>query len=243
MHGPKRVLVTGGVRRLGFEIAKGFARTGAHLALNYFQSSPEVAEATSASCLELGAASVELIPGDITTDSERVADTAAGRLGGLDVLVNNAGVFPPRTPLSQLTKAQFLETLGLNLLAPFDMTRSAVRHFSTPGSVVNLASLGGIQIWKERIDYNVSKSALITLTQALARELAPAGITVNAVAPGAILVESEDSERMGISADRIPLGRYGSVQDVVRAVLYFALDAPYVTGQVLTVDGGRSVTS
>jgi pteridine reductase len=129
----------------------------------------------------------------------------------------------------------------LNLMAPMAMAKAAHSLLTDGGAIINLASLGGTQIWKERIDYNVSKSAVITLTQALARELASRRITVNGVAPGAIQVEHETAERMGIAEDKVPFGKYGTPEDIAKAVLYFAFDAPYVTGQCLVVDGGRSV--
>lgn len=237
----KRVLITGGVRRLGLQIAFGFAERGAILGLNYHHASEREAEKAQSDCLTHGAKQVFLIKGDITTDAESVAHRFAKLAGGIDVVVNNAGVMPKRHSLAELTMKQFQETLTLNLMAPLAIAKSAHAMMSAGGAIINLASLGGIEIWKERIDYNVSKSALITLTKALARELAVHRITVNAVAPGAIQVDDETAERMGIAEDKIPIGRYGTPKDIVSAVLYFAYDAPYATGQCLVIDGGRSV--
>jgi NAD(P)-dependent dehydrogenase (short-subunit alcohol dehydrogenase family) len=237
----KRVLITGGVRRLGLHIAYGFAERGCVLGLNYHHASEREAEKAQSECLTHGAKQVFLIKGDVTKDAESIAHRFAKLAGGIDVVVNNAGVMPKRQSLSEITMKQFHQTLELNLMAPMAIAKSAHLLMSDGGAIINLASLGGTQIWKERIDYNVSKSALITLTQALARELASRRITVNAVAPGAIQVEQETAERMGIAEDKIPFGRYGTSDDIVRAVLYFAFEAPYVTGQCLVVDGGRSV--
>jgi NAD(P)-dependent dehydrogenase (short-subunit alcohol dehydrogenase family) len=239
-------LITGGVRRLGLHIAYGFAERGAVLGLNYHHASEREADHAQGECLKRGAKQVFLIKGDVTKEAETIVGRFAKLAGGIDIVVNNAGVFPKRQKLADLTSKQFQETLALNLMAPFAVAKSAAQHLPEGGAIINLASLGGIQIWKERIDYNVSKSALITLTEALARELAPRKITVNAVAPGAILVgaaEGTHHAEMGIAEEKIPLGRYGSPNDIVRAVLYFAYDAPYVTGQCLVVDGGRSVVS
>jgi NAD(P)-dependent dehydrogenase (short-subunit alcohol dehydrogenase family) len=237
----KRVLITGGVHRLGLHIAFGFAERGAVLGLNYHHASEREADHAQSECLKHGAKQVFLIKGDVTKEAESIVGRFAKLAGGIDVVVNNAGVFPKRQTLDDLTMKQFQETLALNLEGPFAIAKAAASHILEGGAIVNLASLGGVQIWKERIDYNVSKSALITLTKALARELAEKKITVNAVAPGAIRVDDESAERMGITEERIPLGRYGNANDIVRAVLYFAFDAPYVTGQCLVVDGGRSV--
>lgn len=240
MTEPRRVLITGGVKRLGLAMALAFAKRSARLALNYHTSSPEEAENTRKQTQEAGAVQVELIPGDITTNASGIVETAVTQLGGIDVLINNASIFPPRRPLSGLSIQDFQQTLGLNLLAPFQMTQAALPHLGEGSSVINLASLGGFQIWKERIDYNVSKSALITLTKALARELAPQGVRVNAIAPGAIQVDED--EKMGVGLDKIPLGYYGKSEDIAQAALYLVYDAPYVTGQVLVIDGGRSLT-
>ncbi len=239
----KRVLITGGVRRLGLHIALGFAERGSILGLNYHRASEREADHAQSECLKHGAKQVFLLKGNITVEAESVVHRFAKLAGEIDIVVNNAGVFPKRESLSDLTPKQFQQTLDLNLMAPFAIARAAIQHFPAQGgAIVNLASLGGVQIWKERIDYNVSKSALITLTKALARELAEKRITVNVVAPGAIQIDSETEAKIGIAEDRIPLGRYGNPQDIARAVLYFAFDAPYVTGQCLVVDGGRSVT-
>jgi pteridine reductase len=146
---------------------------------------------------------------------------------------------PPQRAFSELSTSDFQLTLGLNLLAPFSVTQAALPFMAKGACVINLASLGGVQIWRSRIDYNVSKSALITLTKALARELGPAGITVNAIAPGAMQL---DGEEMGVGLAKIPLGYYGNGDDIANAAIYLAYDAPYMTGQVLVIDGGRSLT-
>jgi NAD(P)-dependent dehydrogenase (short-subunit alcohol dehydrogenase family) len=237
----KRVLITGGVRRLGLHIAYGFAERGAILGLNYHHASEREAEKAQSDCLSHGAKQVFLIKGDVTSDAESIVHRFAKLAGGIDIVVNNSGIMPKRSTLADLSIKQFHETLGLNLMAPFAVAKAAHSLMTEGGAIINLASLGGMQIWKERIDYNVSKAALITLTKALARELAVKKITVNAVAPGAIQVEHETAARMGIAEDKIPIGHYGKPDDIVHAVLYFAYEAPYVTGQCLVVDGGRSV--
>ena len=239
---PMRIFITGGVRRLGLHIACAFAERGAVLGLNYNHATEREVDTAQSECLKRGAKQVFLLKGDITKEAEEIVEKFAEMAGGIDIVINNAGAMPKRQSLNNLTLKQFQETLNLNLAAPLAITKSAILYMpESGGAIINLASLGGTQIWKERIDYNVSKSALITLTEALARELAPRHITVNAVAPGAIRVENETAERMGIAEEKIPLGHYGTPEDIVRAVLYFAYDAPYVTGQTLIVDGGRSV--
>lgn len=237
----KRVVITGGVRRLGLSIALGFAERGAKLLLNYHTATQEEAAAAAQLCTRAGAAEVQTLRADITLNPRKILSKLPGGWNGIDVLVNNAGVMPKRTELTKLSVESFQATLELNLLAPFAVSQSLAPSLAEGGAIINIASLGGLQIWKERIDYNVSKSALITLTRALARELASRRITVNAIAPGAISLEKESEERMGIAAEKIPFGEYGTGEDIAKAVLFFAYDAPYITGQTLAVDGGRTL--
>jgi NAD(P)-dependent dehydrogenase (short-subunit alcohol dehydrogenase family) len=184
---------------------------------------------------------VILLPGDVTTEAEAITQSFVEAAGAMDTLVNNAGVMPARKPLADLSLEQFRSTVELNLLAPFGMSKAAASHMTEGSAIINLASLGGMQIWNRRIDYNTSKSALITLTKALARELAPRRITVNAIAPGAIQVEDEGAQRMGIAEDKIPMGHYGNPGDIAKATLFLAYEAPYMTGETLIIDGGRHV--
>lgn len=237
----KRVVITGGVRRLGLAIALGFAERGASLLLIYHSASGEEVAAAAELCTQVGAAEVHTLQVDITLNPGEILAKLPKQWNGIDVLVNNAGVMPKRKTLSELSVENFEATLELNLLAPFTVSKSLAGSLSEGGAIINIASLGGLQIWKERIDYNVSKSALITLTRALARELASRRITVNAIAPGAISLENETTERMGIAAEKIPFGQYGTGGNIAKAVLFFAYDAPYVTGQTLAVDGGRTL--
>lgn len=237
----KRVLITGGVRRMGLHIAYACSERGAILGLNYAHASKKEAEASQAECLKRGAKQVFLIKGDIINDGAAIVGRFIKLAGGIDVLVNNAGVFPPQTPLHDLTLHQFQSTLDLNLIAPFVLAKAAAAHLPQGGAIVNVASLGAFEIWKSRIDYHVSKAGLVTLTKALARELGPQGITVNAIAPGAIAADPEQASIIGTPEEKIPMGHYGTPDDVAKAAVFFAYDAPYITGQVLIVDGGRSV--
>jgi NAD(P)-dependent dehydrogenase (short-subunit alcohol dehydrogenase family) len=157
------------------------------------------------------------------------------------VLVNNAGVLPPQRTFEELSLKELQQTLNLNLLAPFILTQAAVKEMKPGSAVINIASLGAFEIWKSRIDYHVSKSALVTLTRALARELGPRKISVNAIAPGAIAADDEQAARIGTQEEKIPFGKYGVPDDIAKAVIFFAYDASYITGQTLVVDGGRSV--
>ena len=167
-----------------------------------------------------------------------VSDAVAG-LGSLDVLVNSAAVMI-RTPLEDVTEAQWDEILALNLRAPFFSARAAAARMTEGGVIVNIADLAAFEAWTGYIPHGTSKAGLVYVTRALAKRLAPR-VRVNAVAPGAVLLPDEwsvaDADRL---ARTTPLERLGSPDDVTRAVLYL-VDAEYVTGETLIVDGGRHV--
>ena len=181
---------------------------------------------------------------DITSARQwkRVLDHAWAKLGGLDVLVNNAAIFSP-TPVGSTEEAQWDAILDTNLKAQFFAAQRAAPLLtqSGRGRIINFASLGGLLAWPTYTAYSVSKAGVIMLTRCLARALAPA-VTVNAIAPGTISFP-EDAPDIAERAIRIsPLQRTGSVDDITNAVIYL-VGAEYVTGQVLVVDGGASIPS
>lgn len=240
-HQAKKILITGGVRRMGLAIAYALSERGAVLGLNYFHASKKEAEAAQEECLRRGAKQVLLIKGDITKEATIVLGHFVKQTKGIDVLVNNSGVLPPQRALEELSLKQFQQTLDLNLLAPFVLAQAAAKEMKPGGAIVNIASLGAYEIWKSRIDYHVSKAGLVTLTRALARELGSRKISVNAIAPGAIAADDEQARSIGMPEEKIPFGSYGTPDDIAKAVVFFAFDSSYITGQTLIVDGGRSV--
>ena len=166
--------------------------------------------------------------------------TAARRLGRPDILVNNAALFF-RTPVESTTPAQFDELIAVNLRAPFFCSQAAARIMGRRGGrIVNIADVGAVRAWPGYVPYGISKAGVVMLTRGLAAALAPR-IQVNAVAPGVVLLPAGFPRETGRRlARRIPMGRYGSPADVAQAVRFFATCSPYVTGQVLFVDGGMS---
>jgi NAD(P)-dependent dehydrogenase (short-subunit alcohol dehydrogenase family) len=238
---PKRVLITGGVRRMGLAIAHAFSERGAMLGLNYYHASKKEAEAAQEDCLRRGARQVLLIKGDITREATSVLGHFVKQAKGIDVLVNNAGVLPPQRTLEELSLKELQHTLDLNLLAPFVLAQAAAKEMEAGSAIINIASLGAFEIWKSRIDYHVSKAGLVTLTKALARELGPRKISVNAIAPGAISADEEQAKRIGTLEEKIPFGKYGVPDDIAKVAIFFAYDSSYLTGQTIIVDGGRSV--
>ena len=227
-----QALVTGAAKRIGRAIALELHRAGARVAVHYRQSKKE-AEETAAL---LGGA--PLIQGDQAREPERIVREASRALGGLDLLVCSAARFE-QAPSDQLPRAQFEATLDSNLTGPFYLMQAALPLLrASRGSIVTLLDLcGTTQVWKGYAHYAASKAGLATLTRLLALEWAPE-VRVNGVAPGAVLLkEGMDAGRL---ANRIPLGRIGTPEDVAHAVLFLAKER-FITGEILTVDGGRSL--
>ena len=166
--------------------------------------------------------------------------SVVARMGRLDVLVNSAAVMR-RTPWSETTEEEWDAMFALNLRAPFFTAQAvALAMGAQGGAIVNVADLAAFETWPAYIPHGISKAGVVQMTRALARVLAPA-IRVNGVAPGAVLLPDDWSDAdAGRMAETTPLGRLGTPQDVVGAVLYL-LEAEYVTGETLIVDGGRHV--
>ncbi|OGA14101.1 MAG: pteridine reductase [Betaproteobacteria bacterium RIFCSPLOWO2_12_FULL_63_13] len=239
------VLVTGSSRRLGAAIARRLHAAGANLMLHYRRSESD-AQALQAGLNAVRADSVALVKADLLDASglaEIVRNTLA-RFDHVDALVNNASSFYP-TPLGEITTAQWDDLIGSNLRAPLFLSQAAAPHLKkVGGSIVNIVDIHAERPLKNYAVYSLAKAGLAGLTRALARELAPE-VRVNAVAPGAILWPEDDTfdavSRQRIISQTL-LKRVGEPEDIARAVYYFIAEAPYVTGQVLAVDGGRSVT-
>jgi pteridine reductase len=240
----KVVLVTGAARRVGAAIARRLHAAGANLMLHYRGAETD-AQALQAELNAVRASSVALVQADLLDAAglaEIVKNTLA-RFERIDALVNNASTFYP-TPMGAITPAQWDDLMGSNLKAPLFLAQAAAPHLrKTGGSIVNIADIHAERPLKNYVVYSIAKAGLVGLTLTLARELGPE-VRVNAVAPGAILWP-EDNSFDAVSRQRIIshtlLKRVGEPDDIARAVYYFIAEAPYVTGQVLAVDGGRSV--
>ena len=235
-------LVTGAGRRIGRAIALRLAADGARVVVHYRNSAAEAAEVV-AEITRTGGES-RALPADLGRIGEidqLFADVEC-QFGGLDILVNNAAVFAP-TPVGETTEAQWDLILDSNLKAQFFCAQRAAPMLkrSARGRVVNFASLGGLLAWSQYTAYCVSKAGVIMLTRCLARALAPE-VTVNAIAPGTISFPDDAPEIAETFIRRAPLARTGTADDIVNAVVYI-IGAPFVTGQVLVVDGGRSIPS
>lgn len=229
--------------RVGRAIALGLAREGAHVAVHYHASAEEAEEA-AAEVRALGV-EAETFVADLGAGSEearRLIDAVDRRWGRLDVLVNSAAIFP-RTPWDAIDEATWDRTLAVNLKGPF----FTAWHAAAPmrrgggGSIVNIADWAALRPYPHYLPYVISKGGIVTMTKAMAKELAPE-IRVNAVAPGPVLLP-EDLEPE--AAQRVIKGtllkRLGTPEDVAEAVVFLVARTDFATGHVLVVDGGRLI--
>lgn len=241
----KSVLVTGGARRVGAAICRRLHAAGANLIVHYRHS----ADAASALQSELNgqrAGSVALVQCDLLDSPQlsRMVEFAARHFAGLDVLVNNASSFFP-TPVGEINEAAWNDLVGANLKAPLFLSQAAAPHLKARGGcIVNIVDIHAERPLKNHVVYSIAKAGLAALTRSLAIELGPE-IRVNGVAPGTIVwpedpLWADPQSRLAI-VNQTPLKRVGDPDDIARAVQFLAVAAPYVTGQIIAVDGGRSV--
>jgi len=235
LHG-KTALVTGGARRIGRTIALELGRAGANVAITYLNSGSD-AEATVGELRGLGVRALA-IRVDLTSPDEirSGVEAAISEFGGLDLLVNNAGFFES-VALQEITVQQWDHMFATNTRAPFLVAQAAHPSLrKAKGRIVNVGSLGGIHPWATHAHYCTSKAALHMLSQTMAKAWAPE-ISVNCVAPG-MIVQGEVEEAYREFAERTPMRRNGTAEDVAAAVLFFATAPHFITGQLLAVDGG-----
>jgi pteridine reductase len=235
-------LVTGAGRRLGQAIAVALARAGCDVAVHYHRSAGGAAETAR----EIGAAGRRsaLLPGDLADAAvaRGLAQRAADALGGrLDVVVGSAAMMV-REPVEAVTPESWDAVVALNLRGAFFVAQGAISLLRRArGKIVFIADVAAFEPWPHHLPYGVSKAGVVMLTQVLARALAP-DITVNAVAPGPVLLPDDWDEAARVRLERTtPLGRVGRPQDVVAAVRFLVEGTDYVTGSTVVVDGGRLV--
>ena len=233
----KSALVTGGSRRIGREIALALAEAGADVAITYRISTTEAAE--TAREIEFFGCRALAVECDVRSESQvrRAVEAVASEFGRLDVLVNNAAVFES-VPLDRMSLEQWDAVFETNARGPFLVAREALPNLrAAEGRIVNIGSLGGIQAWADHAHYCSSKAALHMLTRAMAKAFAPE-VSVNCVAPGRIEMDDHSEDEVARFAAKTPMKRNGTAEDVAQAVLFFATGPQFVTGQILTVDGG-----
>ena len=246
MSGSRKVaLVTGSGTGVGRACAVRFARLGYAVVVNYSRSEADAHETLA--LVEAAGAPALLCKADVS-DARQVTEMVAAAeaaLARLDVLVNNAGTthFVPHRDLDALTDQVWHEIMGVNVLGTFYCTRAAMPLLqASGGSVVNVSSVAGLTGQGSSIPYCASKAAVNCMTQSLARAFGP-GVRVNAVAPGPILTRWLDGREAHVAkfVEQAPLGRAATPDDIADAVVYLATGTALTTGQVLVVDGGRTM--
>jgi glucose 1-dehydrogenase len=252
----RNVLITGGSSGIGQAIAVRFAEYGANVAINYLTQPDEASDteqqvhACVAKVHQEGVRDV-LVGGDVSKEEDvvRMVGEAAVKLGGLDVLVNNAGIQISR-PSEELSSADFDKVIAVNLRGAFMCAREAIGHFldqDKPGSIVNISSVHQLIPKPSYLGYSVSKGGMQNLTRTLALEYAPRGIRVNGVGPGATVTPInrawiDDPEKRKQVEEHIPMQRAGDADEMAGVTCFLASDdAAYITGQTVFVDGGLTL--
>ena len=249
LHAPAAILITGSARRVGATIARTLHAAGAKVIIHYNRSRSD-ADALLAELNGLRAKSAAAVQGDLleTEALAGIVDAAQKCFGRLDGLVNNASSFYA-TPIGKITEGDWTDLLGSNLKAPIFLSQAAAPYLrASRGCIVNIVDIHSDRPLKNFVVYTAAKAGLAGLTRALALDLSPE-VRVNGVSPGAIMWpevghgnpdDYPEDERARI-IEQTPLKRVGSAEDIAGAVKYLMLDAPYVTGQILAVDGGREI--
>lgn len=240
-------LITGSARRIGAAIAQKLHGQSYNIALHYHHSAREANQLKDQLNL-LRANSAVALEADLNqlTDITQLIQTATTHWQRLDVLINNASSFYP-TPVASATAEQWDDLLNSNLKAPFFLAQAAMAELQkNQGCIINIADIHADRPLKNHSIYCAAKAGNVMLTKSLARELAPA-VRVNGIAPGAILWPEQasklsDTNKQDILS-RIPLARQGSAEDIAQTVLFLVQAAPYITGQIIAVDGGRGLTN
>jgi 3-oxoacyl-[acyl-carrier protein] reductase/pteridine reductase len=233
----KSALVTGGAKRIGRAIALALAHAGADVTITW-RTSADDAGKTAREIEAIGRRS-QSIECDVRSESSvgQAVKAAVEFHQRLDVLVNNAAIFETAS-LDRMTLGQWDAVFETNTRGPFLVAREALEHLRlVEGRIINIGSLGGIQAWATHAHYCSSKAALHMLTHAMAKAFAPE-VTVNCVAPGWIELENDPPGQASRFAARTPMQRNGTPEEVAQAVLFFAAAPRFITGQILTVDGG-----
>ena len=240
----KVAVVTGSGRGIGRGLAIAMAKEGAKLVVNDLDKDP--AEETAKLIKDAGAQAAVCVGGvDRRDGAQAIIDTAISNFGRIDILVNNAGIIRDAM-MHKMTEEQFDSVVGVHLKGAWNCTQAAVKHMmeQKSGKIINIISLAGISGNVGQANYSAAKAGMIGLTKSNAKEFARYGINVNAIGPAAFtrMVESIPEQIREVIAKRIPLGRFGTPEDIAPAVIFLASeDSNYITGQVLHVDGGMSI--
>ncbi|MBM4435957.1 MAG: SDR family oxidoreductase [Actinobacteria bacterium] len=237
------VLITGGARRVGRHVGRRLAERGANIVINFRASAAE-AQAACAEFEALGVGALA-VQADVSTAPgvQSVLNAARARFGAIEVLVNNASIYG-RSPLAQVTEADWLNNINVNLLGPCYGCWLVGLHMRERGrgKIINIADWAVDRPYVDYAPYFVAKGGVVALTKVMAKELAPQ-VTVNAIAPGPILMPPDFDAATVTAVERaVPLGRIGSPEDIAQTIIYLVEGTDFVTGAVIPVDGGRRVS-
>jgi NAD(P)-dependent dehydrogenase (short-subunit alcohol dehydrogenase family) len=242
----KKAIITGGDSGIGRATAIGFAKEGADVAIFYLEEDRDAE--TTRKLVEAEGQKCVLIRGDISDPEfcQQAVDEAVSKLGGLDILINNAGEQHVQEDLEDITPEQLEKTFRTNIFAMFYLAQKALEHLGEGAAIVNTASITAYKGHEELMDYASTKGAIVSFTRSLSQTLAERGIRVNAVAPGPIwtplIPASFDEKQIKEFGKHTPLGRPGQPDEVAPCYIFLASnDASYMTGQVLHPNGGQIV--
>ncbi len=242
----KVAIVSGGSRGIGRAIVLGLAKEGADIAFNYLKSKGKALEVKK---------EVESIGRKVFVAQSNIKDLEATKkwveetkeaLGGLDIVINNAGILRDKA-LMLMSPDDWTDVISTNLSGAFNLVKAAIVSFmkEKKGNIINITSVAGLKGAARQVNYSASKAGLIGMTKALAKEVAPYNVRVNAVAPGYIdtdMVQGLKEDFKQSLFKRIPLNRFGTSDEVARVVTFLASDqSTYLTGQVIPVDGGLAI--
>lgn len=239
----KTVLITGGARRVGATIARTLHAAGANLVVHYRNSAKD-AEALIGELNAARKGSAASFQADLL-DLDKLHELSAyavGRFGALDVLINNASTFYP-TPIGKITPEAWDDLMGSNLKAPLFLSQTAAPALKkSRGLIINIVDIHALRPLRDYTVYCCAKAGLHMLTRSLAKELGPE-IRVNGISPGPVMWPEHGGDEAAREKiiQRTILQKMGTPEDIARTALFFAASAPFVTGQILAVDGGRSV--
>ncbi|XZK57272.1 SDR family oxidoreductase [Clostridium perfringens] len=244
----KSVIITGGDSGIGRAVSIAFAKEGANIVISYLYENDDAE--TTKKYVEKYGGKCYLVPGDISNKNfcEKLVRFTVETLGGIDVLINNAGVQFPQNNINCISQEQLELTFKINIFSMFYLTQEALKYMKRGSTIVNTTSVTAYQGKKNLIDYSSTKGAVVTFTRSLSQSIVKNGIRVNAVAPGPIwtplIVSSFSEEEVARFGSDVPMKRAGQPFELAPAYVYLASDdSSYVTGQVLHVNGGTMVDS